>query len=216
MGLQGTYTTPVSPLPWICQVCSSLMWLKYGVLVADKMILGVNFTGVALGMYYLAIYWDLTPGARRVVTNRQNLSLYEWCCIFMWLVSRDWHVLLCAAHKPYCSIRKKNAQRLCFGVHVCVAGRKEAFISMLLYAAAVVYPILIVVQFVNYTDSVEFIGEQGNMMVEVWKECLTIHAGSALWFELNTNYASEDEILHHVQNWLTARLSPQAEASLHD
>eukprot|EP00035_Acanthoeca_spectabilis_P039454 m.62284 g.62284 ORF g.62284 m.62284 type:complete len:180 (+) comp9609_c0_seq1:253-792(+) len=97
----------VSPIPWLTQVVNGLMWLKYGLLVGDKMIIGVNLTGAISGLYYSKVYGDHTSGAGfgRAVARAaaaaytplliiQLMPSYESAVLFMGYVSSLLSVLL--------------------------------------------------------------------------------------------------------------------------
>lgn len=80
---------------------------RYGLLVGDKMIIGVNLTGAISGLYYIKVYGDHTSGAGfgRAVARAaaaaytplliiQLMPSYESAVLFMGYVSSLLSVLL--------------------------------------------------------------------------------------------------------------------------
>lgn len=60
----GVDLSPLTPLA----STSCAFWLKYGLILADQSVIIVNFVGLALNVYYVAVYYFFTLDKDRVRT----------------------------------------------------------------------------------------------------------------------------------------------------
>jgi hypothetical protein len=86
-------STNVAFLPYLAGLVSGLLWLKYGLLVADGLLIGVNATGALLNAFYLYTCYAFTqtpvglaPGDR---PNRQSAHVVCPVCPTRSTFTRD-------------------------------------------------------------------------------------------------------------------------------
>eukprot|EP00045_Choanoeca_perplexa_P005087 m.43405 g.43405 ORF g.43405 m.43405 type:complete len:121 (+) comp12922_c0_seq1:206-568(+) len=80
----------VTFFPYLAGVFSGILWLKYGMLIGDPLLMLVNGTGAALNAYYLLICYTYT----KVPVSGLILSLPCIVCDTVKLVAQELFALL--------------------------------------------------------------------------------------------------------------------------